>query len=121
MAGVSQDEAQFALTPIAFEILLTLAGGPKHGYGIKLDIETRTAGSLSLGSGTLYQAIQRLERAGMIAVGKATDPAADARRGRHYELSSSGRRALEGELRRLKGVVEYAQSQNLFTDPNSIS
>ncbi len=41
------------LTPIGFEVLLTLMSGPQHGYGIKLDIETRTEGELSLGSGTL--------------------------------------------------------------------
>ena len=56
-----------ALTPIGFEVLLTLADGPQHGYGIKLAIEHRTDGALSLGSGTLYQAIYRLEREGMIA------------------------------------------------------
>jgi DNA-binding PadR family transcriptional regulator len=54
------------LTPIAFEVLLSLMDGPQHGYGIKLDIEARTDGEISLGSGT-YQAIQRLEREGLIA------------------------------------------------------
>jgi hypothetical protein len=49
----TQSEPPLTLTPIAFQILLALAKKPQHGYGIKLDIEERTEGQLSLGSGTL--------------------------------------------------------------------
>ena len=79
------------LTPIGFEVLLSLAAGPRHGYGIKLDIEERTQGELSLGSGTLYQAIQRLEREGLIGEASDSDDKADARRGRTYRLEPRGR------------------------------
>jgi len=101
------------LTPIAFEVLLSLVDGPQHGYGIKLDIEARTSGELSLGSGTLYQAIQRLERDGLIAPVRSGPPA-DARRGRSYKLQPAGRAAVSEHLRRLSRVVEYARARKLL-------
>lgn len=101
------------LTPIGFEVLLSLASGPLHGYGIKLDIEERTAGELSLGSGTLYQAIARLEREGLIAEG-APPRDADTRRGRVYRLEPLGRASLEQHLRRLRRAVDYARARKLL-------
>lgn len=85
------------LTAVTVQILASLTRGPRHGYGIKLDIEERTDGSIVLGSGTLYQALQRLERAGLIAEAEAAG-GGDARRGRCYELLTAGREALEREL-----------------------
>jgi DNA-binding PadR family transcriptional regulator len=102
------------LTPIAFEVLLSLMDGPQHGYGIKLDIEARTEGEMSLGSGTLYQAIQRLEREGLIAEARAAGDQPDARRGRSYRLQPTGRAAVYAHLRRLSRVVAYARSRNLL-------
>lgn len=103
------------LTPIGFEVLLSLASGPRHGYGIKLDIEERTRGELSLGSGTLYQAIQRLEREGLIAESPAAAArGGDARRGRTYRLEPLGRSSLTEHLKRLNRVVEYARAHRLL-------
>jgi len=102
------------LTPIGFEVLLSLAGGPLHGYGIKLDIEERTAGALSLGSGTLYQAIQRLEREGLIAESRDSDARSDARRGRTYCLEPHGRTSLAHHLERLSRAVDYARARKLL-------
>ena len=100
------------LTPIGFEVLLTLADGPQHGYGIKLEIERRTDGAISLGSGTLYQAIYRLEREGLIAGGASAK--GDPRRGRTYRLQPAGRGALDAHLRRLSRVVDYARAKRLL-------
>jgi DNA-binding PadR family transcriptional regulator len=103
------------LTPIGFEVLLTLMAGPLHGYGIKLDIEARTDGELSLGSGTLYQAIQRLERDGLIAEApRGRGDRGDSRRGRSYQIQPSGQAAVRGHLRRLNRVVEYARQHRLL-------
>lgn len=101
------------LTPIAFEVLLSLMHGPQHGYGIKLDIEARTEGEISLGSGTLYQAIQRLERGGYITALR-TRERADPRRGRSYQLQPTGRAAVRDYLRRLSRVVDYARARRLL-------
>jgi DNA-binding PadR family transcriptional regulator len=98
---------------VAFEVLLSLVDGPQHGYGIKLDIEARTHGDISLGSGTLYQAIQRLERDGLIDEARGGDHG-DARRGRSYRLQPAGRAALSEHLRRLSRALEFARSRKLL-------
>ena len=102
------------LTPIGFEVLLSLAEGPLHGYGIKLAIEERTSGELSLGSGTLYQAIQRLEREGLIAESASTAAGQDPRRGRTYRIEPLGRASLANHLRRLSRAVDYARARRLL-------
>jgi len=101
------------LTPIGFEVLLSLMAGPQHGYGIKLDIESRTEGEISLGSGTLYQAIHRLEREGLVA-GSKPGRSADARRGRTYDILPAGRTAVREHLRRMSRVVEYARARRIL-------
>jgi DNA-binding PadR family transcriptional regulator len=102
------------LTPATFHILLSLYNGVKHGYGIKREVEERTDGLIRLGAGTLYEAIQRLDRSGLIAEAR---PPADAptenARWRFYRITTYGRRALEAELRRLETDVKHAYSKGL--------
>lgn len=118
MATRRSPDPPLELTPIGFEVLLALASRPLHGYGIKLAIEERTAGEVSLGSGTLYQAIQRLEREGLIA--EARGPArGDARRGRTYRIEPLGRSSLEDHLRRLSRAVDYARAHRLLPSAKS--
>ena len=54
-------DSRLPLTPLSFQILVSLADGPKHGYGILKEIEEGSGGSLKSSTGTLYLAIQRLE------------------------------------------------------------
>ena len=108
------DPPPLELTPIGFEVLLSLASGPLHGYGIKLAIEERTAGEISLGSGTLYQAIQRLEREGLIAEADVAGTRGDPRRGRTYRIEPLGRSSLANHLRRLSRAVDYARAHRLL-------
>ncbi|MGZ3602827.1 MAG: PadR family transcriptional regulator, partial [Ktedonobacterales bacterium] len=58
--------ALLPLTPTVFHILLALADGEKHGYAIMQEVETRTAGAMRLGPGTLYGSIQRMLKDGLI-------------------------------------------------------
>src|SRR3712207_3686552 len=48
------------LTPVALNVLLALADGERHGYGIMLEVRERTGGRVRLGPGTLHGAIKRL-------------------------------------------------------------
>jgi len=107
------------LTPIGFEVLLSLAARPLHGYGIKLAIEERTAGEISLGSGTLYQAIHRLERERLIAEARDSAALEDARRGRTYRIEPLGRTSLANHLRRLSRALEYARANRLLPSSKS--
>lgn len=73
-------------------ILVSLAEGPKHGYALTKDIE-EFAG-VSLGPGTLYGAIARLEQRGLIEALPAED------RRNPYRLTPAGAAALREELDR---------------------
>ena len=48
------------LTPAVFHILLALADGERHGYGIMQEIAQRTEGVMQMGPGTLYGSIKRM-------------------------------------------------------------
>lgn len=79
-------------------LLISLAGGPKHGHAMLLDV-ARFAG-VRLGPGTLYGALTRLEAAGDV------QPLPMEGRRRPYRLTDSGRRSLERRLAGLKRTVE---------------
>jgi len=91
--------------------MLALAAGEKHGYAIKQDVESRTEGEIRLGPGTLYEAIQRLEDAGLIAEshgGRAAN-GQEAQR-RYYRLTDRGWSTLGAEVRQLGLVVDEARA-----------
>jgi DNA-binding PadR family transcriptional regulator len=78
-------------------ILVSLSGGPRHGYAIMTDVEEMTGSPL--GPGTLYGALARLERRGMI---EALEP--DERR-RPYRLTGLGATTLQAQLAHLQGFL----------------
>jgi PadR family transcriptional regulator, regulatory protein PadR len=76
-------------------VLKTLALEPMHGFGIALRIEQVSNGVFRINPGSLLPALSRLERAGRIkAEWRATE---NNRRGRYYELTARGRKALDEE------------------------
>src|SRR4029450_7779368 len=79
------------LTPAVFHILLALADGESHGYGIMQDIERFTNGETRLGPGTLYRSNQRLGGDGLseeLAI--ALHDETDEDRRRYYRLTPKG-------------------------------
>ena len=102
------------LPPATFHILLALAAGDRHGYGIIQDVEARTDGALRLSPGTLYRTIQRLLEQGLIVEPKRkTDPLDDPRR-RYYRITPLGTAAARAETRRLDQLVRLARSAGLL-------
>lgn len=101
------------LSTVAVDVLLALAEGPRHGYAIKLDVESRVGDDFVLGSGSLYQALQRLERRGLIDGADQTNESDDPRRGRSYALTAEGRRVLAIELGRMRRVLSQARRRRL--------
>lgn len=106
------------MTTRTLQILLALAGGPLHGYGIKQSVEERTGGTVHLGSGTLYEAVHRLVEHGHIEEVQAPpdEPASGGPPRRYYALTALGREALGEELRRMDAVVRYARGQDLLPE-----
>ena len=92
-------------------ILLARADGAKHGYAIKQDVEERTEGTIRLGPGTLYEAIQRLEEGGLIVEAPAAaDATGQEAQRRVYKLTERGWSLLRTELRQLGDIVERARA-----------
>jgi DNA-binding PadR family transcriptional regulator len=110
-----------ALPRTTLQILLALAEQPRHGYGIKLDVEERTGGAISLGSGTLYEAIQRLLGSGWIVEVEppddADDPGGPPRR--FYSLTPAGRGALREEVESMLEIVDYARRKAILATSRS--
>ncbi|MFC5822474.1 PadR family transcriptional regulator [Nonomuraea insulae] len=75
-------------------LLAALETGPLHGYAVKEALREATEGRIDLPTGTVYPALHRLERAGLIA---GSWSVVAGRRRRTYELTASGRTALSGE------------------------
>lgn len=75
-------------------LLAALEGGPLHGYAIIAAVQQRSAGALELRTGTVYPALNRLERTGLL---RSTWESMGERRRRCYELTDAGRRALADE------------------------
>ena len=111
------DRGTKPVTGSAFYILLALADSPRHGLGIVEHIERRTDGDVSLGPGTLYHAIRKLETEGLI-VESAERPAPefDDPRRRYYEITESGRTTVVGEAARLDRLLRVARSKDLLPE-----
>jgi DNA-binding PadR family transcriptional regulator len=92
-----------------FHILLSLADGPRHGYGMRADILARTHGAVRLWPTSLYGTIRQLTQDGLIAPCDGETGEEDPRR-RYYELTAKGGRVLVAEIERLRRLVDYARS-----------
>jgi len=87
-------------------ILAVVATGPAHGYAIIEELKRRSSGAFALPEGTVYPALHRLERAGLLA--SAWSDAAGRRR-RVYRLTRRGKRELgvrRDEWRHFSTAVE---------------
>jgi len=78
-------------------VLKTLALEPMHGYGISVRIEQMSRGVFRPNAGSLFLAIQRLERDGLID--GEWKPTENNRRAKYYVLTQKGRKRLNSETR----------------------
>lgn len=108
-----------ALTALTFEILLSLVGEARHGYGIILDIEERSGAGAAPSTGALYLALQRLESDGLIEPDRSRRPAGEDRRRRYYRITRRGREAAAEEAGRLSNLVAAARRKKLLTSERS--
>lgn len=93
------------LTEAIYYILLAVRK-PNHGYGITQEVEQLTNGRVILGAGTLYGAIQTLEKKGWITI-YSEDTA--SRKKKEYILTAAGRAAFDEETKRLAELLENAK------------
>jgi DNA-binding PadR family transcriptional regulator len=103
------------LSPQVFQILVSLADGPRHGYAIIQEVAQRTDGGIRLTASTLYDALARLADQGCIdEVPPPADAAGRDSRRRYYRLSEMGREVAGLEARRLETVLETARERRLL-------
>jgi DNA-binding PadR family transcriptional regulator len=104
------NDPQSAFIPLKthwFHIMLSLAGGAQHGYGIMQQVLNQTTGKVRLWPATLYGSIKRLVEAGLIEEsGDRPAPEEDDARRRYYHLTDLGRSVLDAECERLQELVD---------------
>ncbi len=106
------------LTPAVFHILLALADGEKHGYGIMLEVADTTGGKFTMGPGTLYGTLKRMLDAALIEEsGRRADGNVDTERRRYYRLTRQGRAAAKAEAERLANLVRASAAKCLVRHP----
>src|SRR5262245_55535845 len=104
-------DTHLPLRPVEFHILLSLAGGERHGYGIIQDIEARGDAAVP-DVGTMYRALARMVESRLIKA------AASAGRGYErrncYRLTDLGLRVARAEAERLQALTRAARGSGLI-------
>lgn len=91
-----QTQADALRGSIDLLVLKTLSLEPMHGWGISQRVQQLSSDVLEVNQGSLYPALQRLEKAGLVT--SHWDTTENNRRARYYRLTASGRRALGEEI-----------------------
>ena len=113
-SGYVQSKHEVPLTPAVFHVLLALAEGEMHGYGIMQDVARISGGRLRMGPGTLYGTLKRMLEAKLIVESdERPDPALDDERRRYYRLTDFGSRVAAGEAQRLSKLLQTARKRGL--------
>ena len=105
-------ESLIPLRPVEFLVLLVLADGERHGYGIVQDIRDRTDGNVKLLPGNLYAVLRRLMGNDLLAE-SSRRPAEDLddQRRRYYRITELGERVLAADAQRMKVLVQQVEAK----------
>lgn len=96
------------LSEQGYLVLVALADGPRHGYGVVQAVLELSDGATRLGAGTLYGLLDRLGDQGLVA--PAGEEVVDGRLRRYYRLTDDGARAVAAETARLQALARRARS-----------
>jgi DNA-binding PadR family transcriptional regulator len=102
------------LRAVEFYVLLSLAAGERHGYGIIQEIEARRMAPVP-DVGTMYRALARMADGGLIEASarRRAPDAADERRN-YYRITAEGLRVAKAEARRLEALTQAARLGGLL-------
>src|ERR1700739_3623480 len=95
-----QPENFLPLSPASLHILLALASGELHGYGIMLEAARQSQGQYKRGPGTRYDNLRKLMAQNIVEESRKAE--GDDPRRRYYRLTGLGRRVLAAEVSRLE-------------------
>jgi DNA-binding PadR family transcriptional regulator len=99
------------LKPVDLEILVALAEGDQHGYGLVQAVAEHTNRLIVLDPGNLYRVIKRLLETGLVAESDRQPAGRDGERRRYYRLTPLGERVLAAELDRLRRFVNASATR----------
>lgn len=120
MTRHSDPEGRIPLAPHSFQILLSLLDREQHGYSIIKDIEERTAGRTVLGTSTVYAAIKRMVKDGLLAEAKGGMGGVSAGpKRRYYRITGLGRQVARAEGLRIAELNEMVAGSSLMTGARS--
>jgi DNA-binding PadR family transcriptional regulator len=97
------------LTPRMLHVMLALSDGARHGYAIMEEVEECSGGRVRVGPGTLYEALQSLEKKSLVEV-VPNKPGDDPRR-RYHKLTPRGRKVLQAEANRLSDLMRVLKAK----------
>ena len=106
------------LRPVEFHILLSLASGERHGYGIIQDIEARGESSVP-DVGTMYRALARMVDSSLIASAPSQSKDSSDERRNYYRITDKGLRVATAEARRLQELTRAARLGGLLEKATS--
>ena len=111
MTDSEQPNEFLPLKPNWFYVMLSLADGEQHGYGIMREVLERTDGKVHLWPATLYGTLKRLTDEDLVEEAAARRPAGDDPRRRYYRLTRLGRKVLAAESSRLEDLVRLVHAK----------
>jgi DNA-binding PadR family transcriptional regulator len=120
MASVSNEtqvdvSEHVPVNPRDFLILLALAEGEAHGYGILKEVEEETGGGVQLDPANLYRTLKRMMKKGLVTEsGKRPAADLDDERRKYYGLTPLGASVVQAEAERLRGLAEVAVARSLI-------
>ena len=94
------------MTESGFYILFCLQT-PQHGYGISQQVRRLTGGAVTIGAGTMYGTLSKMEKDGLIRFYSEED------KRRLYRITELGREVLDTELKRIERLYKNSRGENI--------
>ncbi|MBR6040249.1 MAG: helix-turn-helix transcriptional regulator [Clostridia bacterium] len=94
------------MTESGFYILFCLQT-PQHGYGISQQVKRMTGGAVTIGAGTMYGTLSKMEKDGLIRFYSEED------KRRLYRITELGREVLETEIKRIERLYKNSKGENI--------
>ena len=94
------------MTESGFYILFCLQS-PQHGYGISQQVKRMTGGAVTIGAGTMYGTLSKMEKDGLIRFFSEED------KRRLYRITELGREVLDTEIKRIERLYKNSKGENI--------
>ena len=101
------------LTQTTFHILLALADGPLHGYGV---MQLAAGAGLKMGPGTIYGALHRMQESGWVEVTGSEKARGPLKQRQRYGLTTAGRAVLRVEARRVVHAADLVRERAVLAE-----